>query len=731
MRLLIVFLIGVFVLNLNGGLVGQQEQITLEGIWNQRKFNPKRVPGFRFMNDGVHYTRKIGSDILRYSIVSGEVVDTVFSSSEVSSDDFSGSFNSYEFSADEGLLLIKAESEAIYRRSTKAFFYVYDRDSEEMSAIFREGKIMHCTLSPDGSRVAFVFENDLYWKNFRDGIVSRITTDGKYNHVINGSADWVYEEEFGFTKAFQWSPDSRKVGFYRFDESGVKEFSMEYYTGGMYPNIATFKYPKVDEDNALVTIHIFDIDSGKTVTVDKGSEPDGYIPRIKWTSDPSVLCVFRMNRHQNHLELLLANAESGKSKVLLEEENKYYVDINDDLTFLSDGQGFVWSSEKDGWNQLYVYDMDGQEKVKLTDGDYDITSLYGVDEENGRVYFQAAKDSPLSRQIFRVNLNGKGMDELAGGEGTHSAQFSSTFDYYVRTSSSVNSAPVYSVYRTKGNKEQRVIEENAGIADLQESHNTSELEFFTFDNRDGTPLNGWMIKPADFDSNKTYPVFMYLYGGPGSQQVLDSWRGTNYWWFQMLAQKGFIVACVDNRGTGARGEEFRKMTYQKLGHYETLDQIDAARYLGGLDYTDASRIGIFGWSYGGYMSSLCLLKGNDVFKSAIAVAPVTNWKWYDTIYTERYMRGYSENTDGYDQNSPINFVDRLKGDYLLVHGITDDNVHWQHTVEMANALISANKQFDTYFYPKSGITVFDGNNASAFILYTKMTELYFDRTLGR
>ncbi len=458
--------------------------------------------------------------------------------------------------------------------------------------------------------------------------------------------------------------------------------------------------------------------------MDRSSEPDGYIPRIKWTTKPSELCVFRLNRHQNHLELLLADAATGKTRSLLEEKNQYYVDINDDLTFLPDGGGFLWTSEKDGWNHIYVYDMQGNENVKLTQGDYDVTSLYGVDTVDGYVYFQAAKDSPLSRQLLRVKLNGKGLDELAGGKGSHSAQFSSTFDYYVRTTSTANTAPVYSVYRTKGNKEQRVIEGNSGIAELQEQYGTSEVEFFTFDNREGTALNGWMIKPNDFDPERSYPVFMYLYGGPGSQQVLDSWRGTNYWWFQMLVQKGFIIACVDNRGTGARGEEFRKMTYQQLGHYETEDQIDAARYLGNLSYTDPARIGIFGWSYGGYMSSLCLLKGNDVFKSAIAVAPVTNWKWYDSIYTERYMRGYKENTSGYDDNSPINFVDRLQGDYLLVHGITDDNVHWQHTVEMANALISANKQFDTYFYPNRNHGIY-GDNARLH-LYTKMTNFIME-----
>ena len=728
MRSLFLLLAGVSCFLCAAPSVAQQSQdITLEKIWKDGTFNAQRVPGFRFMNDGTHYTRKVGDAIVQYSIVTGDATDTLFDADGIEVAGFNGTFNSYEFSDDESMLLIKSESEQIYRRSSKAYFFIYDREDGEMQPIRSGDKIMHCTFSPDGARVAYVFENNLYVQEVDAATAMQVTYDGEYNHVINGSADWVYEEEFGFTQAYQWSPDGRKVAFMRFNESEVKEFPMEYFNGGMYPELVTFKYPKVDERNAEVTVHIHTLENGSTVMVDRSSAPDGYIPRIKWTNDADMLCVFHMNRHQNHLELLLADATTGDTRTLIEEQNKYYIEITDDLTFLEDGEHFVWTSEADGYNHIYLYDMDGQLVRQLTRGSFDVTSFYGVDEKRRTVVYQAAWKSPLTRQVLSTALDGTKTRTLAGGKETNSAQFSSTYDYYVRTSSTINSAAHYTVVELDGNKDIRVIEDNAAIGELQKQHGTVPVEFFKFNTDDEISLNGWMIKPPDFDEMRQYPVFMYLYGGPGSQQVTDSWKGANYWWFQMLAQQGFIVACVDNRGTGGRGEEFRKMTYTQLGKYETIDQINAAKYLGSLPYTDAARIGIFGWSYGGYMSSLCLLKGNDVFRSAIAVAPVTNWKWYDSIYTERYMRGYAENREGYDQNSPINFADQLRGDYLLVHGLTDDNVHWQHTVEMANALIDANKQFDTYFYPNRNHGISGGN--ARLHLYTKMTN-FIQRSLG-
>jgi len=431
-----------------------------------------------------------------------------------------------------------------------------------------------------------------------------------------------------------------------------------------------------------------------------------------------------MNRHQNELELLLFNPVSKRQSSLLKEQNKYYVDIHDNLTFLKDNKHFIWTAELDGYNHVYLYDLKGNIKQQLTKGNYDVTNFYGVDEKRKLVFYQAAEDGPLNKYVFSVDLKGKNKKRLTPEKGTNGASFSSTFDYFINNHSTINQAASFKVYDVNG-KYIKTLEDNANNASLMEEFGVSPVEFFDFKTSEDVTLNAYMIKPPNFDANKKHPVFMYLYGGPNSQQVTNSWKGFNYWWFQMLAQKGYIVVCVDNRGTGGRGEEFRKMTYLKLGHYETIDQIEAAKYLGNLPYTDASRIGIFGWSYGGYMSTLCLLKGNDVFKAAIAVAPVTNWKWYDSVYTERYMRTTKENPDGYKENSPVYFADRLKGNYLMIHGIADDNVHFQNSVEMANALIKANKQFDTYFYPNRNHGIYGGN--TRLHLYNKMTEFLLEK----
>ena len=699
-----------------------QKEITLEDLWQNYTFYAKSVPGFTFQNDGKHYTRLEDNIIKKYDLTTGNFVENILDGKEANAD-ITGGINNYTFNGDESKIIIEFGREAIYRRSSKAFFYIYDRASKKMTPVYDEDKVMYATLSPDGKKVAYVWENNLYYLDLDSGITLPVTTDGKYNDIINGSADWVYEEEFAFAKAFHWSPDSKKIAFYRFDESRVKEFTMTNYKNGLYPEYVTFKYPKVGEDNAVVSIYIHDLATEKNTRAKTGKEADIYFPRIKWTHD-NQLCIFRMNRHQNELELLLTDASSGNTKTLLKEKNKYYIDITDDLTFLKDGKSFVWTSEESGYNHIYLYDMNGKKKKQLTKGNFDVTSFYGVDETNGLVYYQAAKVTPMDREIYSVNLKGKKDQKLTKAAGTNSAQFSSTFDYYVNTHSTINSPASYTVYDRKGSAV-RKIEDNAKMAGTMTNYNAQKAEFFDFTTSENVKLNGYMIKPPNFDESKEYPVFMHVYGGPGSQTVQNRWGGQNFWWFQMLAQKGYIVVSVDNRGTGARGQEFKKMTYLQLGKYETMDQIEAAKYLGALPYVDAERIGIFGWSYGGYMSSLCLSKGADVFKAAIAVAPVTNWKWYDTIYTERYMRTEKENPDGYKDNSPVNFTDLMEGNYLLVHGNGDDNVHFQNTAEMVNALISSNKQFDTYFYPNRNHGIYGGN--TRLHLYTKMTNFLLEK----
>lgn len=703
-------------LSLHFTALGQQE-ITLEKIWQDYTFSPKRVPGFTFMNDGQHYTRLENNKIEQYDLRTGKQVKTLLDVEDIDGLD---NITSYQFTDDEQRIIISNNHRSIYRHSYAADFSVYKRDSKELARVYEEGKqVRLAALNPQGDKVAFVFDNNLYLQDLKTRKVDQITTDGETNKIINGATDWVYEEEFGDDTGFFWSPDGQQIGFYRFDESAVKEFTMTNYRGDLYPEYVTFKYPKVGEKNSVVSIHIYDLASGKTKEVATTGAEWEYFPRIKWTRKAGELCVFFMNRHQSKLELRLLDF-AGNSKTLLQEKSDFYLDIHDNLYFLKNSDQFIWTSETNGWNHVYLYNMDGKLAQQLTTGNWEVTSFYGLDEANGMIYYQAAKLNPMQREIYGQLIKDTGSAKLLAGQaGTNSAQFSSTFDYFVLTHSSQNLPATYTVLDRNG-KQVRLIEDNANLQRLQQTYGVTEVDFFQFKTSEDVMLNGYMIKPPNFSEKRLYPVLMYVYGGPGSQTATDSWGGQNYWWFQMLAQQGYIIVSVDNRGTGAQGEQFKKMTYQRLGYYETIDQTEAARYLGSLNYVDAKRIGIFGWSYGGYMASSCILKSNDVFRAAIAVAPVTNWKWYDSIYTERYMRTVEENEQGYRQNSPVYFADQLKGEYLLVHGMGDDNVHFQHTAEMANALTMANKQFDTYFYPNRNHGISGG--PTRLHLYTKMTD---------
>lgn len=701
-----------------------QETITLENLWQNYAYSASSVPGFNFQNDGKHYTRLENNVVRQYDLTTGQPTMDLFAGEMNKMDrTFNGNFDDYTFNADESKMLISTNTEPIYRHSSKSDFFVYDKASKALSPLFGKGKQMYATFNAQSNKVAFVHENNLYYKDLKNNQVTQVTKDGKYNHIINGATDWVYEEEFAFARAFFWSPDGQKIGFYRFDESEVNEFTMTNYTNEMYPEYVTFKYPKVGEDNAKLSIHIYDVTTQKTTKAQLGTDYE-YIPRIMWTQDANKLCVTKMNRHQNKLELLLVDAKSGVSTTLLKEENKYYIDITDHLTFLKDGKRFVWTSEEDGYNHIYLYNLNGKKEAQLTKGKFDVTTFYGVDEKNGLVYYQAAKNHPTQRELYSVNLKGENDTEISSEPGWNQAQFSSTYDYFVNTYSAAGIAPTYTVYDRNKNVV-RIIEDNKSMAVVQQKNNTQSVDFFDFNTSEDVQLNGYMIKPPNFDANKKYPVLMYVYGGPGSQTVKDQWGGQNYWWFQMMAQKGYLVVSVDNRGTGARGQEFKKMTYQQLGKYETMDQIEAAKYLAKQPYVDAERIGIFGWSYGGYMTSLCLSKGADVFKTAIAVAPVTNWKWYDSVYTERYMRTYAENKEGYEENSPINFADLIEGNYLIVHGVSDDNVHFQNSAEMVLALQRKNKHFDSLYYPNRNHGIYGG--LTRLHLYTEMTDFLLEK----
>jgi dipeptidyl-peptidase 4 len=709
-----------------------KQNINLEDIWLTGKFFPEMVQGMKPLKDGKTYAVIADTAINVYNYETGEYVKTMVHRNELKLKDTQEPLrlNGYTLSTDETKMLIPTETESIYRHSTMSNFFVYDLLEKQLSSLSEGGKQRLATFSPDGSMIAFVRENNIYIKNLSDGTEKQITTDGVVNEIINGTTDWVYEEEFGFTKAFFWSPDNKKIAFYRFDESDVKEWQIEFYTG-LYPEWYRYRYPKTGEDNALVSIHIHNLDEGANIQVDIGTGTDIYIPRMKWTEDANQLAVQRMNRHQNHLEILLANATTGKTRLLYEENNDYYIDVTDDLYFLPDNKHFIISSEKDGYNHLYLYRMDGEFNKQLTQGKWDVTSFYGYDAKNQIVFYQSSEVSPMERHIYSQSLNGEKKQLLAGG-GYNSALFSSDFQFFVNTNSTANSPHIFSVHQADG-IQLRILKDNQAFKEKMQAYKLSPLEFFEITDPDivlpngqAVHLNAYSIKPPDFDPAKKYPVLVYVYGGPGSQTVTNSWGWSNYFWFQMLAQQGVIVVSVDNRGTGARGQEFKKMTYLELGKYETEDMINTARYLSQLDYVDANRIGIFGWSYGGYLSSLAITKGADYFKTAIAVAPVTSWRFYDNIYTERYMRSPQENPDGYDYNSPIHFVDKLQGGYLLIHGSADDNVHFQNTMEMINALVDANKQFELMVYPDRNHGIFGGN--TRFHLYTLMTDFLL-RTL--
>lgn len=625
--------------------------------------------------------------------------------------------NSYAFDTSEKNILLACNSTKIFRHSFTADYYLYNIDTKELTKLF-DFQVQEPTFSPDGQKIAYAKENNLYVYDLASKKTTQITTDGKKNSIINGITDWVYEEEFAFVRAFDWSKDSKKVAYIRFDESMVLEFSMSIFRTALYPTIETFKYPKAGEKNAIVSLHIYDATANATKEVKLGNYNDFYIARMQWTNDNNTLSAQVLNRHQNNLDLLFIDGALGTSKVVLNEKDKAYVDVTDNLTFLKDNS-FIWTSEKDGFNHIYLYDKAGKLKNQVTKGNWEVTSYYGFDEKSKTVFYQSTENGSINRDIYRVALDGKNKVRLSKNVGTSKATFSPNFQYYINTFSSATQPTTYTLNDAKAGKELQVIENNEVLASSLKAYNLATKEFFVLKTAKGNELNAWILKPKDFDPAKKYPVFMFQYSGPGSQQVANQWNNSNDYWFEMLTQQGYIVACVDGRGTGFKGADFKKVTQLQLGKYEVEDQIDAAKVIGKYPYVDASRIGIFGWSYGGFMASNCVFQGNDVFKMAIAVAPVTNWRFYDSVYTERYMQTPQENASGYDNNSPINHVDKLKGKFLLIHGSADDNVHVQNTMQMMEALIQANKQFDSQIYPDKDHGIYGGKTRVQ--LYTKMT----------
>ena len=695
----------------------QKQNINLEDLWKNYTFYPKLIRDFKSMNDGEHYTlmkRKNNvQEIIKYRFKNGEKLQILFTSLDFKIP----KITNYTFSKDEKKLLLETESEKVYRHSKKSIFYTYNIFTQELKKL-NDKKIMYATFSPNGEKVAYILNNNLLIQDINSGIVTQVTTDGKKNYIINGASDWVYEEEFKLIRAFEWSADGEHIAYYKFDETYVKEFSMDLFNEDLYPTQERFKYPKAGEDNSVVRIYTYNLKKNKSAFIYTEKDYE-YIPRIKWTNDPNKLVIYGLNRHQNELDFIVANVANSSNKILFTEIDQYYIDIHDNLTFLPEGN-FIWTSEKDGYNHIYLKDFDGNE-FQLTQGDWEVTDFHGVNSDKMEFYFTSTEDGSINRSVYVQNLENNQKRKLSTEYGTNSASFSKGFKYYMNTLSTGNSAPKFTLHNADG-MQLKVLEDNDKFNLKVQEFNLAEKEFFTIQTKD-TELNAWMIKPPNFDETKKYPLLMLVYGGPGSQQVTNSFGWTNFYWHQMLAQNGYIIACVDNRGTGGKGADFKKMTYKQLGKFETIDQINAAKYFGSLSYIDNKRIGIQGWSYGGYMSSLAITKGADVFSLAIAVAPVTNWRYYDNIYTERYMQTPKENASGYDENSPINHVEKLKGKYLLVHGSADDNVHVQNTMEMISALVKANKQFELFIYPDKNHGIYGGN--TRLHLYQKMTDFIY------
>ena len=693
----------------------QKKDISLEEIWNG-SFSTERMNSLNSMNGDFYSLLNFDKNtkittVDKYSYTTLEKVETVVNSKDLKEINY---FESYAFNNDETKLLLGVDEEQIYRHSSLGVFYVFDLASKSLQLIDKE-KIQEPTFSPDSKKVAYAKNNNIFIKNLETDEVVQVTSDGKKNHIINGICDWVYEEEFSFVRAFEWSKDSKNLAFLRFDETEVPTFSMDIVGSELYPTQQVFKYPKAGEKNSVVTLHLYNVSEGKTTKIDLGNYE--YIPRIKWANNPGILSVMTLNRHQNDLKLFAVNAVNFTSKVILNETDKAFVDIHDHLTFLNDNS-FIWTSEKSGFNHIYHYSKDGKLINQVTKGNWEVTNFFGINEKNNTVYYQSVEDGSTNRTVYSVKLNGTAKKRLSNTSGTNEAAFSKNLNYFINTFSDANTPPIYSLYDGEGNLLKEILN-NKKLTEKLANYNISKKEFFVLNTKNGA-FNAWMLKPNNFDANKKYPMFMTQYSGPGSQSVSNTWNAANDYWYQHLAALGYIVVCVDGRGTGFKGAEFKKVTYKELGKYEVEDQIESAVELGKRPYIDENEMGIWGWSYGGFMSANCLFKGNDVFKMAIAVAPVTSWRFYDSIYTERYMQTPQENASGYDENSPLNFANFLKGNFLLVHGSGDDNVHVQNTMRLTNALIEANKPFDLAIYPDRNHGIYTGKNTRLH-LYEKMT----------
>jgi len=702
----VVLLTAVFSQNTNA------QEITLDKIYSGY-YRGKGIAGIASLNDGENYATIEKDGIAKYSYKTFQKVGNIVD----------GSFESYIFSADESKLLLQKESQDIYRHSFLGKFDVRDLKSNKVMPLNNGNWIQEPKFSPDGSKVAFIVDNNLFYQDLSSGKITQITNDGKKNAIINGLGDWVYEEEFSHADYYQWNKAGDAIVFVRFDESAVPEIYIPIYGKSLYPTEMRYKYPKAGETNSTVSAQLYQLSSGKISQLNLGNFENYYIPQIFQTNDSNEIVIATSNRHQNKVDLLKVDTKSGNVTKLFSETDPAWIDTDNLTMEFLDDNSFLWASERDGFRHLYWYDKTGKLKSQVSKGNWEITDYYGYNPKTKEAYIQTTEKGSLNKVVSKLNINSGKTTLVSYPEGNNSASFSKSFNYFINTNSTAGTPYKY-VLKDASGKEIKELQNNNELLSKLQKDNFVTKEFITIPNTVGDQLNAWIIKPKNFDPNKKYPLFMFQYSGPGSQQVSNSWDGGNGIWFEMLAQKGYIVACVDGRGTGYKGAKFKKVTYKQLGKYEIEDQITAAKWFGNQSYVDKTRIGIFGWSFGGYMSSLAMTKGADVFKMGIAVAPVTNWRYYDSIYTERFLQTPQENADGYDQNSPTSFANLLKGKFLLIHGTADDNVHFQNSMEFSEALIQNKKQFDFMAYPDKNHGIYGGQTRPQ--LYEKMTNFILE-----
>ena len=685
------------------------QEITLNKI-HSGYYRTEYIYGINSMNDGEHYTILEKDGIVKYSYKTGKKIETILEAK----------IQDYTFSHDESKVLVLNEQQPIYRHSFLGKYHVVNLSKNgKITALNNGNWVQEPKFSPDGRFVAFISGNNLYYQDLSSEKITQITFDGEKNKIINGLADWVYEEEFGHADMYQWTKNSESLVFVKFDESQVKEMNMQVFNGNLYPQDFRFKYPKAGEENSKVSVYAYDLKLNKSTQINLANFEAYYIPQVFQTAQPNEIAIATSNRHQNKLEIIKINTKNYSTKKILTETDVAWIETDNlSLEFLEDNS-FLWASERDGFRHFYWYTPDGKLKKQITKGNWEITDYYGFSQKNSEILVQTTEKGSTNRVVSKINIKTGKKQIVSESNGTSNADFSKSFQYFINTHSSAEQPNTYTLRDFNGKTLRELQNNNSTLKKLQ-SDGFVTKEFFQIPNKNGDQMNAWMIKPKDFSPNKKYPVLMYQYSGPGSQQVSNAWDGRNTIWFNLLAQKGYIVLCVDGRGTGYRGTKYKKATYKNLGKYEIEDQIAAAQWMGSQSFVDAGRIGIFGWSFGGYMASLAMTKGADVFKVGIAVASVTTWRYYDTIYTERYLQTPQENPQGYDENSPINFADLMKGKYLLIHGTADDNVHYQNAVEMAEALIQKNKEFEFMTYPDKNHGIYGGN--TRLHLYQKMTD---------